>query len=205
MRRLASAVRQMLGRQQSPQQTHAHPDFPDLKPRQLTMSIAGSVAKGCQLPELPFGYCIRSFKPGDETGWIDLIATEFERWDRKHFDAYLSERERRQGSRLIEFEGRIVAATFASHVRSQPLIGGVDYVVSDPVHRGRKLGLIACGAVVRNLGESGYESVSLVTDDWRLPAIKIYFDLGFTPVINRIDMPARWEAVRKQLETKSST
>lgn len=205
MRRLANAVRRLLGRRRARQPAGRHPDFPELEERQLAMSIAGSAARQCQLPEIPSGYCIRSFEPGDEDSWIDLIAKEFGRWERERFDAYLAEPERRQGSRVVECEGRIVAATFASRVTEQPLIGRVDYVVSDPAHRGRRLGLIACGAVTHHLGERGYYSISLATDDWRLPAIKVYFDLGFTPIINRIDMPARWEAVRQQLEAHSST
>ena len=204
MRRLVAVVRDALGRRLSPQQPQAHPEFPDLKPQQLRMAISGSAARQCQFPEVPFGYCSRSFRSGDEASWLELIATEFERWDRERFDAFLSEPERQQGSCVIEHEGRIVAATFASRLTAQPLTGSVDYVVSDSAHRGRKLGLIACGAVTRYLGEQGYESVSLATDDWRLAAIKVYFDLGFTPVINRIDMPARWEAIRQQLEAHSS-
>ena len=204
MRRLATAVRDALGRVQN-LPTPAHPEFPDLKPRQLTMAIAGSVARQCQLPEAPFGYCSRPFRPGDEASWLHLIATEFEHWDRERFDTFLSEPERRQGSCVIEHDGRIVAATFASRATAHPLTGTVDYVVCDPAHRCRKLGLITCGAVGKYLGENGYDSISLQTDDWRLAAIKVYFDLGFTPVINRIDMSVRWEAIRHQLETYSST
>jgi mycothiol synthase len=204
MRRLATTVRDALGRLQNPR-TAAHPEFPDLEPRQLTMAIAGSAARQCQLPQAPFGYCSRHFRPGDEASWLHLIETEFERWDRERFDAFLSEPERRQGSCVIEHKGLIVAATFASRATAHPLTGTVDYVACDPAHRGRKLGLMACGAVVKYLGENGYDSVSLKTDDWRLAAIKVYFDLGFTPVINRIDMSARWEAIRHQLEAYSST
>ena len=204
MRRLASVVRDALGRKLSPQQPQ-HPEFPGFRPQQLRMAISGTAARQCQFPEVPFGYRFRGFRPGDEGSWIELIATEFERWDRVRFDAFLSEPERQQGSRVIEHDGRIVAATFASCLTTQPLTGSVDYVVCNSAHRGRKLGLITCGAVTRYLGKNGYQSVSLLTDDWRLAAIRVYFDLGFTPIINRIDMPARWEAIRQQLEIHSST
>ncbi len=204
MRRLAAAVRDALGRERTPRM-QGHPEFPDLKPQQLRMTITGSAARQCQLPEVPFGYCSRGYRPSDEASWLELIATEFGRWDRERFDAFLSEPERRQGSCVIEHKGRIVAATFATRLTDQPLTGTVDYVVCDSEHRGCKLGLIACGTVARYLGESGYQSISLLTDDCRLAAIKVYFDLGFTPVINRIDMPVRWEAIRHQLETYPST
>ena len=96
MRRLANAVRRLLGRRRARQPIGRHPDFPELEERQLAMSIAGSAARQCQLPEIPSGYCIRSFEPGDEDSWIDLIAKEFGRWERERFDAYLAEPERRQ-------------------------------------------------------------------------------------------------------------
>ena len=207
MRRLTSMVRRALGwsDQNAQAPASAHPDFPDLEPRQLTMAIAGSAATRCEFPELPAGYGLRTFRPGDEATWVELLTLEFNNWNRERFDAYLCEPERLQGSRVIEHEGRIVAATCASRATTQPLTGTVDYVVSHPAHRGRKLGLIACGAVARYLGENGYDSISLLTDDWRLAAIKVYLNLGFAPVINRIDMPARWETIRQQLETHPST
>lgn len=204
MRRLVTTVRDALGRARTPRM-QGHPEFPNLELQQLRMTIAGSAARQCPLPEVPFGYCSRGFRPGDEASWLELLVTDFNNWNRERFDAFLSEPERRQGSCVIEYKGRIVAATFASRLSAQPLIGSVDYVVCDSEHRGRKLGLIACGTVARYLGENGYQSISLATDDCRLAAIKVYFDLGFAPVINRIDMPVRWEAIRHQLETYSST
>ena len=204
MRRLTSIVRRALGRDGTVPAS-AHAEFPDLGPRQLTMAIAGSAATQCELPEVPAGYCLRTFRPGDEASWLELLVVDFDDWHRQRLDAFLGEPERRQGSHVIEHGGRIVAATFASRAATQPPTATVDYVVCAPAHRGRKLGLIACGAVTRYLGESGYDSISLLTDDWRLAAIKIYFDLGFKPVVNRIDMAARWEAVRQQLETHTST
>lgn len=199
MRRLATAVRDWVGRGRGSSPSSVRPEFPDLEPRQLTMAITGAAARLLELPAVPAGYALRAYQAGDETAWMELLAIEFPHWDNQQFDDYLAAPDRRQGSRVIERDGRIVAATFATRVSSQPLTGTVDYVVCHPDHRGRKLGLIACGAVTGCLGEKGYQSISLQTDDWRLPAIKVYLDLGYRPVMNRIDMPVRWETVTQRL------
>ena len=200
-RRLAAAFYRLMRRGRSSAPTGlTHPEFPDLEPRQLTMAMPGAAARRIELPEVPAGYTCRSYRPGDEASWVELLAIDFTTWDRQRFDEFMAAPERRAGSRVIERKGEIVAATFASRVSSQPLSGAVDYVACHPAHRGRKLGLITCGTVTRRLGETGYESIRLLTDDWRLPAIKVYFHLGFSPVVDRIDMPVRWEAVRRQLD-----
>ena len=79
-------------------------------------------------------------------------------------------------------------------------MGVLDYVVTHPEHRGKGLGRATCIEVSRFLVDRGCKSVSLGTDDWRLPAIHIYLSMGFRPVMNRNDMPGRWAAVYENLE-----
>ena len=117
----------------------------------------------------------------------------------KTFDEYILAPERVPGSRVIEFDGELVAATFASK-RSEDLSeAALDYVVCHPAHQGRRLGRIVCAAAMRFLADRGYQTITLQTDDWRLPAIKTYFNLDFSPIMTRSDMPARWLEVRRQL------
>ncbi len=40
---------------------------------------------------------------------------------------------------------------------------------------------------------------NLCTDDWRLPAVKTYLNLGFEPEIIHESHPARWKAVFETL------
>ena len=151
-------------------------------------------------PLPPAGYSVRTYRPGDEEGWIELIhRAGFKRWTRRHFDEFMDAPERRQGSHLVEHDGLLVAATFASCYRRESRLGSVDYVVCLPEYRGRRLGRLTTVAVMKYLFERDYESVVLSTDDDRWPALKIYSEIGFRPVINRIDMAARWRDVRSQL------
>ena len=119
--------------------------------------------------------------------------------------------ERREGSCLVEHNGRIVAATFASRIGNQPhnppigggnssQVGVLDFVVTHPDHRGKGLGRATCTEVARFLVSRGCKTITLGTDDWRLPAIHIYLSMGFNPVINRDDMPRRWAAVYENLK-----
>ena len=97
---------------------------------------------------------------------------------------------------------RIVASTFASW-QEMGRIGVLDYVACHPDHRGRGLGRAVCLGVLGFFAERGYESVSLTTDDVRLPAIALYLSLGFTPDMTRGDMPGRWEKIMRQLDARS--
>lgn len=176
-------------------------------PMQPSMEITAERARLMPAAPIPDGFEIRAYHPGDEESWIDLIATGGfgNRWTRARFDEYLEGAERREGSRLAvsRSDGRILAATFASREEDADgggAVGRLDFVVAHPEVRGMGLGRAACSAVVQYLiAERGYGSVVLYTDDWRIPAIGLYFSMGFEPRLNRPDMPARWDAIRANL------
>ena len=186
--------------------------MPPLPPKQLTM-VMDAAAIG-RLPDVvpPDGYIARTYRPGDAASWADTLqAGGFEEWGEARVEEFLEVNERREGSSLIEHEGRIVAATFASRVSNRPPTIGVsgadpseegmiDYVVTHPEHRGKGLGRVTCTEVARFLVARGCKAVSLNTDDWRLPAIHLYLSMGLEPVMNREDMPARWAAVYEKLK-----
>ena len=186
--------------------------MPPLPPKQLSMVI--DEAGVDRLPDvpLPAGYVIRPCRPGDTASWADALRVGgFESWGEEQVLEFLESAERRAGSRVVEQGGRIVAATFATRISnrlSMDLVGGgdlskqgaLDYVVTHPDHRGLGLGRATCTEVSRFLVARGYKKVSLSTDDWRLPAIHIYLSMGFRPIMNRNDMPARWAAVYEKLK-----
>ena len=186
--------------------------MPPLPPKQLSMAIDEATVDRLPDVPLPAGYVIRACRPGDTASWADALrAGGFESWGEEQVLEFLEGAERREGSRVIEQGGRIVAATFATRISnrlSMDLVGGgdpskkgaLDYVVTHPDHRGLGLGRATCTEVSRFLVARGYKTVSLSTDDWRLPAIHIYLSMGFRPVMNRNDMQARWTAVYEKLK-----
>lgn len=150
--------------------------------------------------EPPDGYIVRTYQPGDEDGWLHLMELAgFNGWDREKFDSFLTAPERREGSRVIVCDAKIVSATFASQRRIEPSVGALDYVIGHPEHRGKQLGCSVCAAVIRYLVSRAYERIVLSTDDWRLPALKTYLKLGFLPNLCREDMPDRWKTIYQQL------
>ena len=183
-----------------------------LPPKQLSMVIDEATVDRLPDVPLPAGYVIRPCRPGDTASWADALrAGGFQSWGEEQVLEFLESAERQEGSRVVEQGGRIVAATFATRISnrlSMDLVGGgdpskegaLDYVVTHPDHRGLGLGRATCTEVSRFLVARGHKTVSLSTDDWRLPAIHIYLSMGFRPVMNRNDMPARWAAVCEKLK-----
>ena len=180
--------------------------MPPLLPKQLRMVIdEASVSRLPDVP-LPDGYVMRAYQNGDESSWAETLQTcGFKSWNDAEVRAYLEDAERRQGSRVVEYNSRIVAATFASRTTGDTSNtiapeGVLDFVVTHPDHRGKKLARATCTEVSKFFVYLGYKSVSLLTDDWRLPAIHVYLSLGFKPVMNRNDMPKRWATIYDKLK-----
>lgn len=175
-----------------------------LPPKQLRMHAPASSVWNIRPRRLPEGYELRSYAPGDEDSWVELLQHgDFANWTMKRLVEYLSDDERREGSCVVSHQRNIVAATFASR-QDIPRTGVIDYVVSHPDHRGVGLGRAVTSGVMRFFADQGYENITLTTDDWRLTAIALYLSLSFVPELTREDMPGRWEAVMKNLEILKS-
>ena len=185
----------------------------DLPAKQLCMVIDAAGVRGMRDVGVPQGYVVRGYRDGDEVTLAGTLrAAGFVDWDVGRVLGYLENSDRRAGSAVVECEGSIVASTFASRMSSgatSPVTGKagdptreglLDYVATRPDHQGRGLGRATCTAVSRYLVDQGCETVSLWTDDWRLPAIHLYLSLGYRPVMNRGDMPGRWAKVIAELE-----
>ncbi len=176
-----------------------------LPPKQLRMATDAERARTLPSTRIPDGYELRGFQPGDEKCWLDLQHLGgFNHWDLEGVERYLEDPVRRDGSRVVTTGDRLVAATFATPHESLDGTGYLDYVVSHPDYRGLGLGRAVCFGVMRFFVEHGYDSIILLTDDWRLPTIGLYLSLGFDPVIEREDMPLRWRAIMAELEKPRS-
>ena len=158
-----------------------------------------------ELPQLqvPEPYRIRSYRPKDEVLWTKLVGIAMNSsWTveacRKNiiaapgFDA---------GGMFFAVKGEEVVGTACAfhEEKNPPERGTVHMVCVHPDHRGAGLGYWLSLAVLHRLRERGFESVQLLTDDARLPAIHIYLKLGFRSLLSHESFPARWEAVMKTL------
>ena len=178
-----------------------------LPPKQLRMTVPIARVRGLANVQPPRGYVLRPFAPGDQDSWAQLLqrvgfAAD---WDRTRVDRYLEDPERREGSRVVSFGKRVVSVCFASRENLGPSVGVLDYVATDPKHQGKGLARCVCTAVLKFFIGVGYPAVTLGTDDWRLPAIKLYLSLGFEPVMEREDMPGSWERIMKEIGSSQNS
>lgn len=150
---------------------------------QLCMRL--TVTPGFDLPEphVPLGYDLRSYQPGDESRWADLLNQgEFgQRFNAQKVSEYMEIPERRAGSRIVVKNGNLLASTFATMQEEADNLSSLDYVVSHSEYRGLGLGRIVCESVVKYCVDIGRNDVILHTDDWRIPALGLYLSMGFVP------------------------
>ena len=93
---------------------------------------------------------------------------------------------------LLRVEGFAVAAACALR-RTDDWIE-LAWVAVVPAFRGRGLGRAVCAALLARVLELGHVRLFGSTQDARLPALRIYLDLGFAPVY-RAEKVARWQAI----------
>ncbi len=173
---------------------------PAYPPQQLSMTVRRERLLRLAGTRVREGYELRPCRAGDSDGIAGVLdASGFQGWTVGRVADYLAEPERSKGSCVVACSTRIVASTFASWTELG-CIGVLDYVACHPDHRGRGLGRAVCLGVLGFFARRGYESVTLSTDDVRLPAIALYLSLGFAPDMTRDDMPGRWEKIMRQLD-----
>lgn len=159
------------------------------------------------LPEivLPEGYSIRTHRDGDEAAWCE-ICESLNRGVKppEHFDAAMKHDKTILPQRIfyVTDPDGIPVATATMRIRS-PKLGTLHMVETRPSARGKGLGKAVCTAAVASLDAMNIPDCDLTTDDFRIPAIKIYLSLGFRPVYHEPDMEGRWNAIFEILNSQS--
>ncbi len=191
-----------------------------VKKEQLEMEIKMQdfelLQKEIQLPE---GYLLTRFHEGLEDSWANLLnSSSFDsEWNVNRIKDYFTCEYRRNGSAAVISNERVISATFASihpalcspdpcrvadlSKENNVHTGIFDYVATHPEYRGKGLSKVVCISILDYFfTEMCYKRVVLNTDDWRLPAISLYFSLGFKPIINSDPVSIRWKKIHKDLE-----
>lgn len=155
--------------------------------------------------ELPDGYSLRSYQEGDDVHWANIISDSF------------GGRERTAQDTQNEITGRDVFVPdglyFVTH-QDIPVgtacawrqsvdetdVGYVHMVGVLGEHTGHKLGKWVSLAVLYYFCDNGFSCSMLDTDDFRIPAIKTYLNLGFVPVYVDDTQPERWVEILNKLE-----
>ena len=155
----------------------------------------------CALPE---GFAKVSLRAGDESAYLKLRESAgFDGWTRDNVTELMKSAIPDGVLLIVHGETGDFAATAAAQFDlSLPFPGNgvLGWVAAAPTYRGVGLGQIVCAAVMEKLLDNGYKTLSLLTDDWRLPAIKTYLKLGWIPCLHEPDMPGRWRSVCAELK-----
>ena len=148
--------------------------------------------------EVPKGMIIHTHRAGDETAWEEIIESAFgTRYDFGHLD--------RLGGYAPEYvfyaekDGRQLATATAVENPAYPGEGWFRMIAAHKDARGLGAGRAVCLAALHSLKMRGYKSVVLSTDDERIPAISLYYSLGFRPVYSHESHKARWEKILPQI------
>lgn len=158
-----------------------------------------------EVPTLPEGYTLRVYRPEDESQVISLLNNVGIAFNTDYLKDALSIC-LPNGCFVIDHlkSKTIVSTMMARHVSSinHPFGGRIDWLATDPNHRGLGLGKISAKSATRRLQQAGYDDIWVTTDDQRIGALKIFHGIGFRPVISS-SMEKRWQEVYKNLNLNS--
>jgi mycothiol synthase len=162
-----------------------------------------------ELPEmtLPNGYALRTAVPEDAENLSACLQKAFPEmtWTAERTTEWLLADESVKTIFVIEKGGVIVATASARLLPdAYPGSGYVHWVGADPEHRGKRLGYLASLAILHEFVRLGCTDAVLETDDFRLPAIKVYFRLGFVPEYRHATHAPRWARLAPRLGGKDS-
>ncbi|MBP5542547.1 MAG: GNAT family N-acetyltransferase [Kiritimatiellae bacterium] len=150
---------------------------------------------------MPEGFFVRKFRKGEEAVWIEINKcgifgpdAGMEGWESMvvKMNGLVPERD----ILFATLADDIPVATLTAYIRDDG-VGVIHMVSALESVRGRGIGkaLLAIGMKKLRAAMPPPPFTQLLTDDWRLPAIKVYLDAGFHPVNVSEDMPDRWRKV----------
>lgn len=152
------------------------------------------------------GFRLRNTDKNELAAYSDLrVSAGFNAWQEQDYDD-LAVRlvDGRNGHFVMEelATGKLVAAADAEVLNIELIagMGTLGWVMSSPDHRGKRLGYSVCAAVMQHLAKHGFRTFQLSTDDFRVPAIKTYLNLGWQPWLYEPDMEERWRALAQILD-----
>ena len=152
--------------------------------------------------DLPEGYTLRVGVPDDAEGLAACLQKAFPEmtWTAENATNGLLAEESVKTVFVIENDGQIVATASARLIPDEfPNSGYVHWVGGDPDHRGKRLGYLASLATLHEFVRLGCKDTVLHTDDFRIPAIKVYLALGYRPEEWHATHPSRWAKLRRAL------
>jgi mycothiol synthase len=159
-----------------------------------------------QLPPLPAPYHLDMMSAATQEGVAQVLRLSFPE------EVWTPERVQRDFvdapdvlQTFVVLQGESVAATASVRLLPEryPHAGYLHYVGAHPQHQGQRLGYVVALAVLKYFERLECRDAVLETDDFRLPAIKTYLNLGFVPENRHPSHEQRWKDVLAILQQHS--
>lgn len=161
-----------------------------------------------QIPQfsLPEGFILRWYEPGDERLWIRIhLVTERLRivTPELFFQQFGSDLEMlaRRQCYLFAPDGTAIGTSTAwfDDAFEGQRCGRVHWVAVLPEFQGRGLGKALVTHTCRRLRELGHDRAYLATSALRIPAIRLYLQFGFEPLIRNKTEASLWARIQADL------
>ena len=156
-------------------------------------------------PQVPDGFRLRTFQPGqDEAPYIALLQSAgFAAWNEDYLQRTLHATLPEGIFFLVDNATNALAGTAVANridPNRFPDGGEFGWLAVSPAYQGRRLARVVHDAVIRRYREEGYRKLYLLTDDFRLPALKLYLSRGWQPIIPDDETAQRWHAIHETLK-----
>ncbi len=158
------------------------------------------------IPELTIaeGFVIRPLEDSELEAYNQLRASVgFPAWEPEYL-AKFRNKVLKDALFVVEEKatGRLCASAAAekTDMPERPELGVLGWVMTHPDYNGKRLGRSVSVAVMHRLYQEGYRAYSLLTDDFRVPAVSTYIKLGWQPWLYLDDMEGRWRALADVLK-----
>lgn len=151
---------------------------------------------------VPSGYQIRTYQKGDAQSWVEIIKSSFGANYNVKLDEILYSQEFDPKSLFFAtYQDQPVGTVYAWLLFSEGHKVGYIHMLSVlPEHQGKKIGRLLILWALYYFKNRNVQEVIVDTDDIRLPAIRLYLDLGFEPVYLEQSHKRRWKTIFEKLD-----
>ncbi len=185
--------------------------------RNLARSLLGLGKKDNERPQLLMWYphatppavrrlkegCrLRTYRDGDESAWAELLndSSELGVWTVARIEKVLLSALLPDGQFFATMDETLIAGAglYDSEKRGRSC-WEIGWVVTDPDHRGLGLAWHVTAAAVETALTQPPRPIFLMTDDFRVAAVKLYLKMGFVPDFDHGSYRDRWAKLGGEL------